>query len=61
MINLMRNQCSGQRWEEHGGQATLTLRSILLSKQMDDAWKLIKNFYLKPIEPPKNVVKLVTH
>ncbi len=55
----MRCKRSGQRWEEYGGQAILTFRSILLSKQMDDAWKLVKNIYLKPIEPPKNVVKLV--
>jgi len=57
----MRCKRSGQRWEEYGGQAILTFRSILLSKQMNDAWKLVKNFYLKPIDPPKNVIKLVVN
>ncbi len=55
----MRCKRSGQRWEEHGGQAILTFRSILLSKQMDNAWTLLKNFYLSPIERPNNVIKLV--
>jgi len=54
----MRCKRSGQRWDDHGGQAILTFRSILLSKQMDDAWKLVKGFYLNPIEPPSNVVRL---
>jgi hypothetical protein len=54
----MRCKRSGQRWEDKGGQAILTFRSILLSKQLDDAWKLIKNIYHQPIEPPKNVVQL---
>jgi len=54
----MRCKRSGQRWEDHGGQAILTFRSILLSNQMDNAWNLIKNLYFNPIEPPKNVVKL---
>jgi len=45
--------------EDLGGQAILTFRSILLSKQMGDAWELIRKLYLKPIEPPKNVVRLV--
>ncbi|HFB66850.1 MAG TPA: hypothetical protein ENJ60_15065 [Aeromonadales bacterium] len=54
----MRCKRSGQRWEDHGGQAILTFRSILLSKQMDNAWTLIKDFYLNPIDPPDNVVRL---
>lgn len=54
----MRLKRSGQRWEEYGGQAILTFRSILLSKQLNDAWELVKSFYLKPIQPPQNVVQL---
>ena len=54
----MRCKRSGQRWENKGGQAILTFRSILLSRQLDDAWELIKDFYCQPIEPPKNVVRL---
>lgn len=55
----MRCKRSGQRWENKGGQAILTFRSILLSKQLDDAWELVKKIYFRPIEPPKNVVQLV--
>lgn len=53
----MRLKRAGQRWEEQGGQAILTFRAILLSRQLNDAWELVKDFYLKPIEPPKNVVQ----
>jgi hypothetical protein len=54
----MRCKRSGQRWENKGGQAILTFRSILLSRQLGDAWEQIKKFYYQPIEPPKNVVQL---
>jgi len=43
----------------HGGQAILTFRSIILSKQFDTAWEEIKKFYLKPLALPNNVVKFV--
>jgi len=55
----MRCKRSGQRWDNKGGQAILTFRSILLSKQLDDVWELVKKFYFRPIEPPRNVVQLV--
>ncbi len=48
---------SGQHWDDHGGQAILTFRSIILSKQFDTAWEEIKKFYLKPMTLPNNVVK----
>jgi len=53
----MRLKRSGQHWDTQGGQAILTFRSILLSKQFDKAWEQINNFYLKPIALPDNVVK----
>ncbi len=53
----MRLKRSGQHWDTQGGQAILTFRSILLSKQFDKAWEEVKNFYLKPISLPNNVVK----
>jgi len=31
---------------------------LLLSKELDNAWELVKDFYFQPIEPPKNVVRL---
>ena len=53
----MRLKRSGQHWKDAGGQAILTFRSIVLSKQLDTAWEEVKKFYYQPIEPPKNVVK----
>jgi len=53
----MRLKRSGQDWDDDGGQAILTFRSILLSKQLDTVWEEVKKFYFTPIEPPKNVVK----
>jgi len=53
----MRLKRSGQHWDDKGGQAILTFRSILLSKQFDHAWEEVKNFYYKPIAAPNNVVK----
>lgn len=53
----MRLKRSGQHWDDLGGQAILTFRSILLSKQFDTAWEKIKNFYYKPMTLPTNVVK----
>ncbi len=56
----MRCKRAGQRWEIKGGQAILTFRALLLSKELDSAWELIKEYYCQPIEPPKNVVRLGT-
>lgn len=57
-IVQMRLKRSGQHWDEPGGQAILTFRSIVKSKQLDTAWNEVKKVYLDPIEAPKNVVKL---
>jgi len=53
----MRLKRSSQHWDDQGGQAILTFRSILLSKQFDKAWQVVKDFYYKPLTLPKNVVK----
>lgn len=53
----MRLKRSGQHWNDDGGQAILTFRALLMSKQLNEAWKLIEGFYYQPVEPPKNVVK----
>jgi len=53
----MRLKRSGQHWDDHGGQAILTFRSILLSKLFDTAWEEVKKFYYKPMALPKNVLK----
>ena len=54
----MRCKRSGQRWEIKGGQAILTFRALLLSKELDNAWELVKKFYFQPFKPPNNVVRL---
>jgi hypothetical protein len=54
----MRLKRSGQHWNDDGGQAILTFRALLLSKQLDDAWKEIEKFYYAPIDAPDNVVKM---
>jgi len=55
----MRLKRSGQHWLDKGGQAILTFRSILLSKQFDTAWNEVKKLYHKPIEMPSNIVKFI--
>jgi hypothetical protein len=36
---------SGMRWAQEGGQAVLTLRSLLRSKRWDGGWKLLAGSY----------------
>jgi len=54
----MRLKRSGQHWNDDGGQAILTFRALLLSKQLNAAWKRVEKFYHRPIETPQNVVKM---
>jgi len=58
----MRLKRSGQHWNDNGGQAILTFRSIVLSHELDNAWDVIKKSYIwpikiKPIETPNNVIQ----
>ena len=48
---------SGQRWDDEGGQAILTFRSLLLSQQFDTAWALVAKGYQQDITLPDNVLK----
>ncbi len=57
-IVQLRLKRSGQRWDDDGGQAILTFRSLVKSKQFDQAWELIKDFYQQNLQLPQNVVKL---
>jgi len=50
---------SGQHWNDDGGQAILNFKAMLLSKRLNDAWKMIETFYHHPIDPPKNVIKFI--
>ena len=56
-IVQLRLKRSGQRWDDDGGQAILTFRSLVKSKQFDQAWELIKDFYQQNLQLPKNVIK----
>lgn len=47
---------SGMRWRHEGGQAILTLRSLIQSERFDTAWALVSQTYTKTVVPPDNIV-----
>ena len=49
---------SGMRWREDGGQAVLTLRSLIQSNRFDRGWKLLLNSYKAKISLPNNVLSI---
>ena len=49
---------SGMRWGPRGGQAILTLRSLVQSRRFDHAWTLLAHSYRTPVSCPDNVVPL---
>ncbi len=56
-IVQLRLKRSGQRWDDDGGQAILTFRTLVKSKLFDHAWELIKDFYQHDLQLPNNVIK----
>ena len=42
-------KCSGMRWNIAGGQAILTLRSLVQSNRWNAAWELIQTAFCKPV------------
>ena len=42
-------KCSGMRWGMPGGQAILTLRSVIQSDRWQQAWSLIQAQFCKPV------------
>jgi len=44
-----RMKCSGMRWSMPGGQAVLTLRSLIQSDRWQQAWSLIQAEFRKPV------------
>jgi hypothetical protein len=44
-----RMKCSGMRWSMPGGQAVLTLRSVIQSDRWQQAWALIQAEFRKPV------------
>lgn len=49
---------SGMRWREDGGQAVLTLRSLIQSDRFDRGWNLLLNSYKAKISLPNNVLSI---
>ena len=49
---------SGMRWGVRGGQAILTLRSLVQSRRFDHAWSLLAQSYRTQVSCPDNVVPL---
>ena len=49
---------SGMRWGARGGQAILTLRSLVQSQRFDHAWPLLAKTYRTNVACPDNVVPL---
>lgn len=49
---------SGMRWREDGGQAVLTLRSLIQSDRFDRGWKLLLNSYTAKVSLPNNVLSI---
>ena len=47
---------SGMRWRHAGGQAILTLRSLLQSGRFEDGWQLIAQCYRSEVSLPTNVI-----
>ena len=47
---------SGMRWGARGGQAILTLRSLVQSQRFDHAWPLLAKSYRTNVACPDNVV-----
>jgi len=44
-----RMKCSGMAWKQTGGQAILTLRSLIQSDRWQHAWHLIKDAFCTPV------------
>lgn len=48
---------SGMRWREAGGQAILTLRSLIQSERFEAGWQLIAQCYRADVQLPNNVIQ----
>lgn len=49
---------AGMRWRHDGGQAVLTLRSLVQSERFDRGWELLRSTYMGEVELPDNVIPL---
>lgn len=56
-----RMKCSGMRWGMAGGQAILTLRSLIQSDRWQQAWSLVQAEFRKPISIVKEQISNELH
>lgn len=47
-----RMKCSGMAWKQIGGQAILTMRSLIQSDRWNAAWQLLKRSFCRPVAIP---------
>ena len=52
---------SGMRWSQGGGQAIMTWRALVLSRQFDRAWALVSARFVHPVSAPQNIIPLNRH
>lgn len=57
-LATQRMKCSGMAWRDAGGQAILTLRSLIQSKRFDRGWDLLAAGYKARVSQPANVIEL---
>jgi hypothetical protein len=57
-LATQRLKCSGMSWGDEGGQAILTLRSLIQSDRFDAAWQLLASRYKRDVTIPDNVIPL---
>ncbi len=60
-LATQRLKCSGMSWGDEGGQAILTLRSLIQSNRFDAAWQLLAATYKRTVTVPDNVIPLHPH
>ena len=56
-LATQRMKRSGMRWRPEGGQAILTLRSLVQSHRFEQAWWLLSETYRADVSTPQNVVQ----
>ena len=57
-LATQRLKCSGMSWGDEGGQAILTLGSLIQSDRFDAAWQLLASGYKRDVTIPDNVIPL---
>ena len=56
-LATQRMKRSGMRWRHEGGQAILTLRSLVQSHRFEQAWLMLSATYRANVSVPDNVTE----